>query len=375
MQLKKCIVEKRNILNEIIAREFTLQELRLFSIYLGRINARDLSTRVVRLGINQFYRTMGIYPQKVSYLKEVTNSLLTKVVNVPNKHNQGYSAFQLFKRCKIDMDSSGKWFFEIDAHDDALQLMFDYKRDYFKYELWNVLNLESTNQFRMYELLKQYEWLGERIISVEELKMLLSIKENEYQKFNDFKKGVLNACQKALKAKTDIYFTYEPHARGGLGGKIQSLRFSIVKNKNYKNQLNLEEIFGTEVMEKIKQEEQEHKQSIDVSILEMTKLDFIDETISDLDKQSILQAADGSVEVIKRVYELAKRTNHIDNLVGFLLAMIKKDKLGELSEPVNRQKQNKFVNFTQRDYDYDEIERLEREQLKDSMMHKDVYGD
>jgi hypothetical protein len=44
--------------------------------------------------------------------------------------------------------------------------------------------------------------------------------------------------------------------------------------------------------------------------------------------------------------------------------MIKKDKLGELSEPVNRQRQNKFLNFPQRNIDFEELERLELKMLR-----------
>jgi len=45
---KEYLVEKRNTLNEVRSNNMTLQELRLFSIYLARINSRDVSTRIVR---------------------------------------------------------------------------------------------------------------------------------------------------------------------------------------------------------------------------------------------------------------------------------------------------------------------------------------
>lgn len=48
--------------------------------------------------------------------------------------------------------------------------MFDFKERYFKYELWNALSLSSPNQIRMYEILKQYEKIGQRIIQLDELK-------------------------------------------------------------------------------------------------------------------------------------------------------------------------------------------------------------
>ena len=345
MARKRALVEKRNILNDLISREFTLQELRLFSIYLGRINARDLSTRVVRLGIKQFYSIMGVYPQKISYLKEITNSLLTKVVNVPNENNNGYSAFQLFKECRIDEDDNGQWYFEIEAHIKALPLMFNYKRDYFKYELWNVLNLESVNQFRMYEVLKQHEWHGEHIVTVAGLKALLGIGEKEYPEFSDFKKDVLKVCQRALKEKTDITFTYEPHVRSGRGGRIQSLRFVISKNQDYKCQLNLEEFLGADIIAKIKQETEPE------STLDVSQLSFIAE-LSDKDKASIMDTANSDIQNIRTAYNMAKQQGNINNLTGWIIYMVGELQAGK-TKPLVEEKQkrpmNRFVNFEQRD--------------------------
>jgi len=359
MARKKFLVEKRNILNDIISREFTLQELRLFSIYLGKINARQLSTRIVRLPLKDFFKIMDLQAIRVEYLKGVTHNLLTKVVCLPTSTG-GYNQFQLFKRCRVEKDSYGKWYFEIDAHDDALPLLFDYKRDYFTYELWNVLNLESINQFRMYEVLKQFEKRGERILSVLELKSLLGIEEKEYLHYHDFKKRVLNACQTALKEKTDICFTYEPYSRNGRGGKIQALRFVITKNLDHVDKLNLEKFVDTETLQDAKQTE---------TTPELACLDFITESIPAIDRLSILQAAQGDAALVESLYELAKRQGNIENLVGWLIAMLKKSMEGAVSPKieVKSQKKSRFNNFEGRGYDYDELERLELQLLKDSM--------
>ena len=53
------IVEKRNILNEVRRTSMSLQELRFFSIYLAKINARDIKTRLVRFKLSDFQKIMG----------------------------------------------------------------------------------------------------------------------------------------------------------------------------------------------------------------------------------------------------------------------------------------------------------------------------
>lgn len=86
---------------------------------------------------------------------------------------------------------------EINASDDALPLMFEFKNRYFTYELWNALRLKSPNQVRMYEILKQYEKIGTRTLTIKELRNLLGIAPNEYQRWERFRVRVLDSCQQA----------------------------------------------------------------------------------------------------------------------------------------------------------------------------------
>jgi tetratricopeptide (TPR) repeat protein len=173
-------------------------------------------------------------PKYIKYMKSVTNSLLCKVVNVPDERG-GYTGFQLFKEIVVSSDEQGEWYVEIDAHDKALPLMFEFKNQFFTYKLWNALRLKSVNQLRMYEILKQYEKKGERNLSVEELKELLGIEKDKYPEYKVFKRDVLDVCQKALAEQTDITFTFEISKRVGKGGKIHSLLFAIKKNDDYRD--------------------------------------------------------------------------------------------------------------------------------------------
>ena len=237
-----AIVEKRNILNAVRSNNMTLQELRFFSIYLSKINPWDKSTRVVRFPLDDFRRIMGLSAgENIAHFRYTIRHILQQVVEVPNEKGTGYTAFQLFKRAKVEKNTNDEWYVEFDAHDEALPLMFDFKDRYFKYELWNALRLKSPNQVRMYEILKQYEGLGKRELTVTELRELLGIGKNEYaDRWDNFKKKVLDSCQQALKETTDICFTYE-RGKTGKGGKWLTIVFYIKKNEDYSDQLTLAE--------------------------------------------------------------------------------------------------------------------------------------
>jgi len=238
---KDYLVTKRNALNEMRSNNMKLQELRLFTIYLSKINPRDKNSRIVRFSAEEFETIMGVNPNshvRISYYLDIADSLLNKKVKVPLEHG-GFMMFGLFNYVKYEYDPIEMgYYFEIDAHNEALPLMFDYKDKYFSYQLWNTLSLKSRNQLRMYEILKQYEHIGHRVISVEDLKDMLGIDEREYPQFKHFRQYVLEVCKKALAESTDVSFTYEPHSKKGR--KIHELKFTITKNKHYKNPLDLD---------------------------------------------------------------------------------------------------------------------------------------
>jgi plasmid replication initiation protein len=239
---KNYVIEKRNIVNEMKANGWKLQELRFFNLYLAKINARDESTRVVRFSLERFGEIMELKRAQPKDFEPTLEKLLSKVIIIREERG-GFTGFQLFKECKVTCDDFGNWYVEINAHDKSLPLLFDFKEHYFNYPLWVILRLSGTKQFRMYEILKQYENIGARSLSLEDLRNMLGIEQHEYNgrtSWSDFKRWVLDSCQAALLEKTDIKYTYEP-IRKGRGGKVAGIKFVIEKNDNYVDQLCFDE--------------------------------------------------------------------------------------------------------------------------------------
>jgi hypothetical protein len=206
------LIEKRNLLNQLCPNEMGLQELRFFTIYLSKINARDIETRYVRFPVREFKQLMNLERADISNLAETADKLLRQIVHIP-RDSGGFEKFQLFNKCIVDRDKYGAWYIEINAHDDALPLMFDIKDRYFSYQLRSVLYLKSVNQIRLYELLKENVHAGAVTFELTELKLKLGIcRKNgteHYSRWQSFKERVLEPCRKALEA-TDIRFTFSP---------------------------------------------------------------------------------------------------------------------------------------------------------------------
>lgn len=231
-------IAKSNTLNEIRNNSMTIAQQRFFCIYLSKINPNDESTRLVKFKLSEYVRIMGFKQLNITRLEETAQGILRIIAKF--KEPSGFTMCQIFKQFRLYKDTDDEWYVTIDCHDDVLPYMFGMKKYFFKYQLWNALRLNSGNQIRMYEILKQYEKAGAREITIEELREFLGIEPTEYPRWERFRVRVLDSCQRALEENTDIKFTYEP-IKKGKGGKITALKFNIEKNTDYIDQLTLEE--------------------------------------------------------------------------------------------------------------------------------------
>jgi len=232
------IVEKSNELNNLVYKNASLPALRFFSIYLAKINPRDEKTRVVKFKVSDFEKIMEIKRFNTTKFYEATDKLLDIPLHIRNEQGKPRNR-RIFRKFDI-YNIDGEDYITADIEDDAIPLLFHLRERYFSYQLWNALRLRSTNQVRMYEILKQYEKVGRREISVDELRDLLGIEPDTYKRWDVFKVKVLDACQRALEDTTDIRFTYE-RGKTGNGGKWLTIIFRIYKNERYIDQFCLDE--------------------------------------------------------------------------------------------------------------------------------------
>ena len=244
-------VERSNELNQLNPKGLNLTEVRFLAIYQSKINARNPDTRTVVFPLVEFCRIMEINQLTITHIKRIADDIICKPVHLPcDDGSNGFIAVPLFNECEVKQDkSSGEWLVKIECHQKVLPYMFEMKRNYFTYELWNALKLKSVNQIRMYEILKQYEKIGERIIILDDLKAMLGIRKEQYARFKDFKKYVIEVCQQALEQYTDIKYTFEPIRKGR---KIHALKFTITKNENFKDDLKLKEFIKPEDLDDIR---------------------------------------------------------------------------------------------------------------------------
>lgn len=233
---KKNVVEQSYQLNQLVATGWTLQELRLLTVYLSKINARDRATSSVKFTLADYSKLFGIEVNEGA-IDRTTDNLMNKRLKLV-RDNGGFNKKGLFTECDYDPESGT---ITIDLNPKLEQMFFDLSRDYFKYELWNAIRLKSPIQVRMYQLLKQREKLGRWEVSPEVLQELLGVTGASATRWNNFRVWTLDACQRALKETTDISYEY-CKGRGGRGGKWLSIVFKIKKNIPEVDQISIDEL-------------------------------------------------------------------------------------------------------------------------------------
>ncbi|HDR8112075.1 TPA: replication initiation protein [Bacillus cereus] len=229
LQIKENnIVSKSNTMIEANSR-LNLVEQKMLLCLASNIEPNDRDFKTYTFPIRQFHDLLGLSGStKYTELSKITKELLSKVIEI----RAGEELIQVsWLSSAIYNRNKGT----IDMRFDPLlkPFLLELSSKFTSYRLANVVKLKSTYAIRIYELLKQYEDLKERTISLENLRYYLDAMD-VYPNYANFKQRVLKPSQKELEQKTDISFEFEEIK---IGRKVQKIRFIIRSQKKKGNDL------------------------------------------------------------------------------------------------------------------------------------------
>jgi len=186
------------------------------------IQREDEEFKIWRIRISELAEFLGI-DTKYAYseLKKATYAMLDRKLKLKTfeeelQMNWLSSAYYL----------EGSGVVELEISDRLKPFLLKLKKNFTKYNFENVITLKSSYSIRIYELLKQFEKIGKRNISIDEFKGLLGI-ENKYKYYGNIKDKIIKKSQKELAEKTDIKFWFKEIKEGK---KITGIIFMIEKN-------------------------------------------------------------------------------------------------------------------------------------------------
>lgn len=161
---------------------------------LYKLSATDFATIIESEGKDIYHR-----------VKEAAHKLKTTVITIRKKNSTIVTNWLASYEYH---DREGWIEFEFSAKLDSELLRI--KDQFTQYYLANISGLRSQYSIRLYELLSQYLTIGNRKITIEELKPLLGIEEDKYNEFWHIRQRVLIPAYREINAKTDIEFQWKP---------------------------------------------------------------------------------------------------------------------------------------------------------------------
>jgi plasmid replication initiation protein len=206
----------------------TLQQKRVMIWLVSQIKPNDMDFKEHVLSIKELIEICQLSGES-SYkeIRNITFSLIEKgirIIDITDPNN------------KREIQVS--WLSSADYYQGQVKLSFSPKlKPYLlqlkeKFTAINVIDLmqfKSVHAIRIYELLKQYQDIGERVLSIEEIKDCCGVK-GKHKQYVDFEKYLLLIAQREINEKSDIHFEFE---RIKPSRKIEGIKFIISKNKGY----------------------------------------------------------------------------------------------------------------------------------------------
>ena len=259
---KLFVNENTNIVqsNFLIERKhkLSLPATQLMFTITGMINKDDDDLKEYKVDVSEFSKLWdkdpkNAYDEIIKALSELRKGGIDETFYDPESEAKRFITVGYISKGEY-VEGEGYCLVNIDP---VLKPHYIQLKDNFtKFTFGNLKRLNearaSVTQIRIYELLKQYQKIGRREFTIEELKNFLGlieydnagrIKKEKYKGNNsDLKKKVLEPCKKTINECTDIYIDYEFKGRGASAVVL----FTIESNELFSNKRTKEEIVEVE---------------------------------------------------------------------------------------------------------------------------------
>ena len=246
--MKPLVVKDNALIDASYNLDLVEQRLILLAIVEAResgrgINANDPLTVHAESYINQFSVHRNTAYQA---LKDACKDLFARQFSYQELSAKGNT-----------INKMSRWVSEVGYIDNeaVVQLIFApaivplitrLEKQFTKYELQQISNLNSAYAVRLYEILIAWRSTGKTpIFPLEEFRKKIGVLENEYLRSDNFKKWILELPIKQINEHTDITVKYEQHKKGR---SIYGFSFSFKQKKNeeisVKKELDLSELYS-----------------------------------------------------------------------------------------------------------------------------------
>lgn len=327
--------------NEFIEASFylTTNEQKVLRLLASMIKKEDKEFREYQFAVLELAPLIGIsLKNEYRELEKVAAMLMTRFIKIKSKTDKRkWSFYHVIKTAKC---VNGILTLQIDEEMKDFYLSFQM---YTKYQLENVMRFKGTHTFRIYELLKQYEKLGKRSLTIEQIREILDIGTNEYKSYGHLNDRIIKPAVEEINVNTDILVKVE--SIKGIKKKVIGLDFMIT-SKNGED-----DIQKKETAETIYKDSTSEAQEVNITF----KLLYGAELSENPTTEMITIKGFEHVKKCLRDYKDYLEGREIRNIAGDFYTFV----MSGYEKPISRSFKIKqsHENFDQREYPDDELEK------------------
>lgn len=230
---KQIVIKNKILIN--ISSSATLAQRRLFNVILHKVynDLGDFSKQYFYLSAQELIELLGgeskaNYQRFLEDCKALVKTVITWNVLETDKGLEQFSISALISSILFDQGT-----LKIELPGMLREKLVE-NNQYIKFNLQLQNKFSSKYSLVIYELCKEFYREKEKVgespwFSIENIKQLVGVDNNEYSNFKDFNKWVLKVAEKEINRDSDISISFSYLRRSR---KITHIKFTIKQNTN-----------------------------------------------------------------------------------------------------------------------------------------------
>ncbi len=316
--------------NKLIESKYslTITEQRLIFAMISMISPEDEDFREYRIKISDLAKILGLKNKNIySEIKEITKNIIKKTIQI--KKETGILQVNWISSAEY-IDSAGVVILTFDPK--LKPYLLQLKENFTSTKFGITVKFKTFYTTRIYQLLKQYEKIGKRSITLEFLYRIF----DQYDSYKDLKKRIIEPAKKEINEKSDITFTYEEVK---VGKKVYELKF-IIRKQSYSEELPLS-LPTVKVKSFDKYDEKTQDLAKKINEKYEVSLDLAGKIVSDVLKENSEEDFGKIFEYIDSILEGGK----IRNSSGFVVSCIREKYYNSISYSRKKEMKKEFSEF------------------------------
>jgi plasmid replication initiation protein len=190
---------------------FDIWETRFFLSVLSQIHRDDTEFKVYRIKYKDVIKTFGLKSNSsYDYLRQAAKNIMDRKVAISYEIG-GVTRETLYhiirkvdylKEVEEGKRIENHEYIDVSVEPEMKPLLLQLQKNFTAYDMRNVVRL-GVYPIRIYELLKQYESIGKRTLTIEQIKKMFEL-THEYPRFSNFFQKIVKPAIKEINDFTDL---------------------------------------------------------------------------------------------------------------------------------------------------------------------------